>query len=267
MRLIGAHAFSGTGVREARFGTAVQVSSYAFWGCDLEEATGEIQVEDADVIGRPVCDIFANCRRLRRLELTRGFVPERFSEDEGRKWISRALAGHVPRKIRFHGGIGEARRLFRDVLASGGTMVIKTDLGRIRGGPRSTDAVRSGEFRVWTALTASVDPCDAIVRIMDLSATRKGALESGLKGWLWIEEVALPAWLEKLPEWFFHDCRSLKAVNTSECLHLREIGYACFACCESLRSLDFPETLRVVARLSEGVDWRGCTSIMSLGWS
>jgi hypothetical protein len=228
LRNIGIGAFQGVAVSGFELESVALIDGTAFAGGGLREFSGRV----GEWGPRP----FANCRDLQRLEMWpgRGFDPLE-------------LVGHVPRDIRFHAHLGKARRIFRNLLHGSRTRVVVTaDSGHIAGGPGSSIARRTKRDRILVTWPDYWERKDISIWAVDLSGLPAGGLSSTMKGFICVEAVTLPAWLEGLPDTFFRKCRSLRAVNLEECRGLRKIGFRCFQGCVSLRDLSFPDDLLTV---------------------
>jgi hypothetical protein len=198
IRSISDLALQAMGAIEFRFESISHVGTQAFMGSGLRVFSGRVEEWDS----RP----FDNCRDLQLLEMWpgRGFDPLQ-------------LVGRVPGQIRFHGGSGDANGMFSILLQGSGTpMVLTTDTAQIIGGPGSALARRTKPLKNAVTSVHLLNGTNIAVKELDLSGLLPGSLHCSLRGWMWVETVTLPTWLERLPANFFYECRSLRAVNLEE---------------------------------------------------
>jgi hypothetical protein len=226
---MGNGAFAGVAVRELSFASLGSISDFAFMGSELRVLMVGTGKNQSGAWRLP----FENCRYLQQLEVW-----------PGGGGCLLGLVGNVPQEIRFHADLREAERAFGDLLRGSRTkVVVIADDGQIAGGPRSAAFVPADAGPPLMAIPHSSDIRSVRTRSVNLSVLPPGHLRGALSGGIWIETVTLPTWLERLPDRFFDECRSLRFVNPGECPRLRVIGGYCFYGCVSLRRVDFPASL------------------------
>ena len=180
LSIVGLEAFACTAIVLFEVARLSFFSGSGFRGSALESFSGKCALWR----GTP----FENCQNLRRLELwpDNGFDPLQ-------------LVGNAPEEIRFHATPAMALSVFGDLLRGSVTRMVAGTGQVISVGPATPEAILGGRAITVAGMPILSISRDVAVRHIDLRVLLRGSLEGTLEGFLWIESVLLPVWLEELP--------------------------------------------------------------------